>query len=263
MNFGQSDFDESSDEEYDPTNLAGIWVPSEEQSNIELSDLDYFYQQIKSNELNRKSTKNERNWLKKKKNLLVRGLIGSFKEPEIVSFLEFGGLITRSVDLNLKQRCGVRLTEAEQASFKASYAHSRGLLWFFLIYAARLLLLIFIKDPTIQDWLGDMTRFWFGVRNNYLVPAFLLSIYSAVCCLLFQHDECKLNWYLPFVSLKSFHRKMVPPVTDYAPFKKELSKENDRISFAAAFMAGLLGFVQLATGWFYYDQWILVFSFPW
>ena len=189
-------------------------------------------------------------------NRLIREqLIGKLREPKCVDWLKYGGLISMSIDLNLKQRCGVRLTESEQETFETYRVHSRTLYWIVVLFAVRQFLLISISSSNVHHLLGDMTEFWPGERINYLFPSLLLSVHSVTIIDLFKTNERELYWYLPFLSLKLFWAKSDPllidhgnpAISDHSAFNRSLDTIHSFIFFTACFLGGMFGFVMIVT----------------
>ena len=184
--------------------------------------------------------------------LILEQLIGKLSEPKCVDWLKFGGLISMSIDLNLKQRCGVNLTKSEQKTLETCRAKSRILYWLFVIFAVCQFLLIIIRNDNIQLLLGDMTGFW----------PFMLSIHSAVILDLFNKNESKLYWYLPFMSLKLFRVKSDPllidhgnsAISDRSAFYRRLSTLHSYTFFTACFLNGLFCFNVIVTACFNYHK---------
>lgn len=193
----------------------------------------------------------ERQVAKAARNELIREkLIDKFSEPECVNWLKFGGLISMGVNLNLKRRCGERLTIMKNLNFQIGRARSWILYLLFVIVTVRQFLLIFLGSPNAQLWLGDMTRFWPGRRLNYLFASFMLSLNLVLTFYQFNAGEKKLYWHLPFLSLKMFYEKYGPlknnhaePFIDGREYKRSLDFFHYFICSLACFLSGSFGYL--------------------
>ena len=192
-----------------------------------------------------------------KKFKLIKEKTEKLNEPKFLSFLRFGGLISTGIKRNVK------LDEDEERELQKNRRHSRLLVWFFLGYAVHQSLLMVVQDPLLQLWLGDMTPHWPGNRINFLILSFLLSIYSTSCCFLFQNNERKLNWYLPFFSLKQAVSQSPFASTPTAKYDKRMDMLHDIICFVAGFATGLYCLAAITTAWFKYPAYIFILSLPW
>ena len=194
-------------------------------------------------------------------NRLIREkLISKLRELKCVDWLKYGGLISMSIYLNLKQRCGVKLTKSEQKTFEIDRTNIRFLYWLLVLFAVRQFLLIFVSNSNVHHLLGDITEFWPGKRINYLFPSFLLSVHSVATFHLFKTNERKLFWYLHFLSLIDHGN---PAYSDHSAFNRRLDTIHSYIFFTASFLSGLFCLVIIATLHLNYRNYNLFVTLPW
>ena len=149
------------------------------------------------------------------------------------------------------------LTKSEKESLLNWDFYSRALSWLFPISMGRQITLLWFKDNT-QYWMCDATQF--STHLYYFLWAFLLSAYLASFCWWLGQNEALLHFYLTLFSSKMFVVKMLPPTKEYEP---PFSLLHYWICFLAAFMSGLLCFLQILIAWPYCDNDVVLLSLPW
>lgn len=85
---------------------------------------------------------------------------------------------------------------------KLRHVYCRLVNLFLWLMSLRSSILLFIRDRNLQLYMGDFTHYWNDYQMYYLFPMFFLSMYASITSTLFLNKQDKLEWLVPFFSVR-------------------------------------------------------------